>query len=200
MSESSQEDQSVPETTIIDRSVLAGKSHDELVEMILKISPKVPKQTSRLDPNTLSDTIHAFNAHTKVPEVGTFRRLPSQAGRRRWGEIDDAYRIILTPFMPGYPPLGIEVYDDIFIGRESGGIIPDLDLNEYGGAEAGLSRQHALLRPTKDHLYLLDMESTNGTFCNGKKLEVGEIQELNDRDIVSFGTLHFTLHLVKRPD
>lgn len=40
---------------------------------------------------------------------------------------------------------------------------PDLDLDPYGALEKGISQRHALLRPTGHNLYLLDLNSANGT-------------------------------------
>ena len=46
--------------------------------------------------------------------------------------------------------------------------IPDLDLD---------------VRP-----YLLDLESTNGTFLNGKRIDGARYYELYDEDVIKFGT------------
>src|SRR5262245_52534449 len=44
---------------------------------------------------------------------------------------------------------------------------PDLDLTSLEATEKGVSRRHAVLRPGLDYLYLVPLQSTNGTRING---------------------------------
>jgi pSer/pThr/pTyr-binding forkhead associated (FHA) protein len=47
-----------------------------------------------------------------------------------------------------------------------------------------VSRLHCQLSATSDHLRVKDLDSTNGTFVNGKRVQVGE---LHDGDTLSVG-------------
>jgi smad nuclear-interacting protein 1 len=54
------------------------------------------------------------------------------------------------------------------------------------------SKQHAViqyrqLRGKDVKPYLLDIESTNGTFLNGTRLEAARYYELKPKDLITFG-------------
>jgi signal transduction histidine kinase len=93
---------------------------------------------------------------------------------------------------------GVDINDEIVLGR--GGSGPDfLDLGPYKAAEMGVSRRHALLRPTSSKLYVLDLESTNGTLRNGRSIGVNTPYNIVDRDTLTFGRLQFVVRIVERP-
>jgi pSer/pThr/pTyr-binding forkhead associated (FHA) protein len=48
---------------------------------------------------------------------------------------------------------------------------PDVDLTPYGALDRGVSRGHARLHIENDRLFVTDLESTNGTFLGGKRLD-----------------------------
>lgn len=67
-----------------------------------------------------------------------------------------------------------------------------------------LSRRHARLFVKKATLYVEDLNSTNGTWINGKKLKTGASKRLRDGDTLVFGACdHFTytvrLHSLPTP-
>jgi pSer/pThr/pTyr-binding forkhead associated (FHA) protein len=47
---------------------------------------------------------------------------------------------------------------------------PDMDLSYVGAAERGVSRRHARLELKDGHLYITDLNSSNGTFLRGTRL------------------------------
>lgn len=65
----------------------------------------------------------------------------------------------------------------ITIGREAN--------NKYVIADSSVSRLHALIEKREDGYYLVDKNSSNGTFVNGKK--VSSEQKLNHEDKVNLG-------------
>ena len=112
-------------------------------------------------------------------------------------------RVDLLEIGPGVEPLGLDIMGETVIGRitpEPGTEPVDLDMNPYGGAELGVSRRHAMFRPTTEHLYLVDLRSTNGTQHNGKKLTAGVVQPLDDKDRITLGKLTFTIRIIDKPD
>ena len=60
-----------------------------------------------------------------------------------------------------------------------------------------VSRQHCLLRVTRDDLFLRDLGSRNGTLVNGERL-VGE-RRLDQGDLVQVGPLVFQVDLEPAP-
>jgi uncharacterized Zn finger protein (UPF0148 family) len=81
--------------------------------------------------------------------------------------------------------------DEWLVGRSDPvrGIFPDVDLGVYGGDESGVSRRHARLVVQEDQRFISDLNSTNFTFLNGKKLEPGRLFPLQHGDEVRFGLL-----------
>ncbi len=52
---------------------------------------------------------------------------------------------------------------------------------------SAISRQHARLTSDQQSVYLEDLDSTNGTFVNGRRLVAGEVYRLRAGDEISFG-------------
>lgn len=68
----------------------------------------------------------------------------------------------------------IEENTSLIIGRAdpNSEIAVDIDLFPYGGVMRGISRTHAQLNLLGGgRLFITDMESTNGTFLHGKRLD-----------------------------
>ena len=65
--------------------------------------------------------------------------------------------------------------------------------------QLGVSRQHAKLHYADGALYLLDLNSTNGTRLNGRRLGAKTAYPVTDGDTVALGWLEFTIHLVNQP-
>jgi hypothetical protein len=96
--------------------------------------------------------------------------------------------------------MGADVYDDVILGR--GQQVRDrtgIDFTGWGAQDKGVSREHALLRPTPTCLYLVDIGSTNGTFHNVERVTPGVARELANGDIVVLGRLVLTLRIMHSP-
>jgi hypothetical protein len=187
-----------PESPRLNRQWLSGRPKDELVDIIIELKSRLPKATAQLDADVVSSALGTLTSF-KDTKVQKFVRLPTVSARKRDGATDTTWKIVLFSSDPTHKPLGLEIYDDSFIGRAAAGITPDLDLTEYDGEKTGVSRQHALLRPTASSLFLIDLGSTNGTSRNGKKLNAGVGQKLKDKDTITFGTLHFSIRIISGP-
>ena len=64
-----------------------------------------------------------------------------------------------------------------------------LDLASYGGQEKGVSRIHAALQRDENSLYIVDLDSTNGTFLNEEPLAPNRPQILRNGDTLRLGQL-----------
>ncbi len=111
-----------------------------------------------------------------------------------------AWRVLLELTGKTRGLLPFEFLADVVMGRGSEGPdCPDLDLTALNALELGVSRRHALFRPTEHHLFLIDLGSTNGTFVNGLRI-TGMAHPLVQNDHISLGKLNMSiLHLEAVP-
>ncbi len=97
--------------------------------------------------------------------------------------------------------LGVDLYGDIVLGRgdsRPGRII--LDLDPFGASNMGVSREHAMLRPTATKLYVIDQGSTNGTTINGSISGRGVASAIQDDDIVNLAKMMVMIKVIAEPD
>jgi hypothetical protein len=97
--------------------------------------------------------------------------------------------------------VGLDVWRVTVLGRADpfSAFRPDLDFSSYGGMRYGVSRRHALVRPGEYGLYLIDQNSTNGTWVNGQRLSPGRDFLLTDGDVIELGALRMTLRIIQAP-
>ena len=70
-------------------------------------------------------------------------------------------------------PVTLPPHDTVIVGRVNdapGDRWPDVDLNAFQAGERGVSRMHLKLTRVQELVYVMDMDSTNGTFLNGRRL------------------------------
>ncbi len=81
--------------------------------------------------------------------------------------------------------------DNYTLGRSISGqaVVPDVDLDRYEAYDAGISRMHAELRIAEDGVYVVDLDSSNGTIVNGKRIAAQEPEPINHGDILQLGRL-----------
>jgi len=86
---------------------------------------------------------------------------------------------------------------EIIVGREDpvSDIYPEVDLTPFGGETGGVSRQHARMNYTEGQWSVTDLNSTNFTKVNGKRLEPNTPEPLHDGAEIHFGRITVTLTL-----
>lgn len=126
---------------------------------------------------------------------------------------EDTSRVRLVPRLPSPPPwrviflvgsapppttLGLDVRQELVIGRSDAGTgaPPGLDLASYLAADQGVSRQHSVLIPMNEGLYISDLGSKNGTWINGEFLEPGTRHQLAPGDVVELGLLRLVVRSI----
>lgn len=126
---------------------------------------------------------------------------------------EDTSRVRLVPKFPSPPPwrviflvgsapppttLGLDVRQELVMGRSDTGdkSAPGLDLAPYLAADQGVSRQHAVLLPMTEGLYIGDLGSKNGTWINGQFLEPGARHQLAPGDVVELGLLRLAVRSI----
>lgn len=78
----------------------------------------------------------------------------------------------------------------LYLGREANREDgkPSLDLSPYDATNLGVSRHHARIYLEGGKLYIEDLNSTNGTYVSGKRLEVPT--EIKKGDTLTLGKLN----------
>ena len=89
-------------------------------------------------------------------------------------------------FLPPLPPLQLRVGETVTIGRSRS---CDLSLRSPDA-----SRRHAEILLAASGWLVRDLDSTNGTFVNGKRVDRGRIQS---GDLLQVGRLSLTVQKVK---
>ena len=93
-------------------------------------------------------------------------------------------------FTLDYP--GVEGY---IIGRSDSQSTPppDIDLAKYNGRERGVSRRHAAIVQYRGDIFLVDLDSVNGTSINDIRVTPDVPYPIEDGDRVTFGDLVITV-------
>ncbi len=89
-------------------------------------------------------------------------------------------------------PLGLsDAQTELVLGRVdlSSATRPDIDLSHLGAAERGVSRRHARLEIKENHLYITDLNSSNGTHLKGSRLNPYTPALVHRHDEVLLGRL-----------
>lgn len=85
--------------------------------------------------------------------------------------------------------------DNFTLGRsiEGQAIIPDVDLAKFDAYGHGISRMHAELRIEKDGVFVIDLDSANGTIVNGKRIKGQEGSPIHHGDVIQMGRLRLQI-------
>ncbi len=68
-----------------------------------------------------------------------------------------------------------------------------IDLQTFNANQHGISRRHCTLSHLENRLYVTDLNSTNGTYLNGKRLIPQEAHIVSHGDRLVLGTLNMTV-------
>jgi hypothetical protein len=181
----------------VDEAWVSGRTDDTLVSLItafaLELKARAQKATERIPRDRPLPSIEAD------VEVKEFVRLPATTKKKPEEIAQTTWRIVLYSDTRRDKPLGLEIYDNVTLGRAVEDVKVDLDLTEYDAEELGVSRIHAHLRPTRKRLMLSDLNSTNGTHCEGSRVKSYAPVEVKDGNTISLGKLHFKLKIVRKP-
>lgn len=96
----------------------------------------------------------------------------------------------------GFPdPVTVRIADRIVLGRAGGemGDTLHLNLDPYEAESRGVSRRHAIFTRDGNHLLLADLNSTNSTYINQKRLSANEYVVVHDGDEIRLGHLSMRL-------
>jgi hypothetical protein len=115
----------------------------------------------------------------------------------------DSDRQILLQFLPSALCIPVTLDEPVVLGRRGapGQTRPYglLDLSHLGAEKRGVSRQHCQLERQGAHLFIADLNSTNGTYLNGTRLTAYMPYRLADGDRLILSTLHCTVVFITAP-
>jgi multimeric flavodoxin WrbA len=105
--------------------------------------------------------------------------------------LTDLYTIVGPRLVVTGAPIPFPKKEEVLIGRGKPGTAsqPDVDLGTHGGGQGGVSRNHARMSHGPDGWMLEDLDSTNGTFLNGRQVMPGFRVRVRSGDVVRFGML-----------
>lgn len=152
---------------------------DEMMTDLAALSRRV--KTTSLPSAQLSD-VAAFSsrfASAIVPE--TMAMEPSQK--------------TAIYFMDTGQIVELDDWREYTIGRQYEGqpVLPDIDLTPFKAYEWGISRLHATLKTQPGSVSIIDMNSSNGTYHAGRRLEANIPHKLNHGDIIMLGKLRLQI-------
>jgi len=132
--------------------------------------------TQLLQPQPVSQTPEAFAAPEAAKPVGV-------PGTSVPGELFVQVSNSVIPFPADKPVL--------VIGREDpvSGAFPDINLELYGGHEAGVGRHHAQILNLGNQVFIEDLESVNGTILNRQRLAPHQRYPIKDGDEIRMGKI-----------
>jgi pSer/pThr/pTyr-binding forkhead associated (FHA) protein len=94
-------------------------------------------------------------------------------------------------------PIAVYSIDEFVLGRAIEGSIDEIvDLTPYGAFSNGVSRRHAMIRRRKTGYEIIDLDSTNGTWLNEKRLTPTKAYALPNGSTIRLGQLRLQV-LVK---
>ncbi|MBN1679009.1 MAG: FHA domain-containing protein [Anaerolineae bacterium] len=94
-------------------------------------------------------------------------------------------------------PITVRVQHEVILGRttDQGPGKTFINLTPFDADEHGVSRQHARLLRDNQALYLMDLNSTNGTSLNGESIPAAVERRLRDGDEIMLGRLKMYVYL-----
>jgi hypothetical protein len=98
----------------------------------------------------------------------------------------------ILQFLPSGEVLPLRLDKPVILGREaeSLGHVECIDLSSLNAVNHGVSRQHCQFRRHDLQLIVTDLNSTNGTYLNDRRLEAGKDAIVLHGDKLILGTLH----------
>jgi len=103
--------------------------------------------------------------------------------------------VIILQLLPSSSIITLPLIKPVILGRE-GNTSPEdglIDLNPFNALRHGVSRRHCQLRRQNDQLLACDLDSTNGTYLNNRRLEPYKDTTILHGDKLILGTLHLII-------
>ena len=91
--------------------------------------------------------------------------------------------------------MDVPAKEEVVVGREDpvSEVFPDMDLTDLNGMDNGVSRKHAIIHRAGTQYTLEDLDSTNGTYINKKRIQSRVPEPFTAGDEIKFGKLTLTV-------
>jgi FHA domain/zinc-ribbon domain len=100
-------------------------------------------------------------------------------------------------FMDSGKILPLVSKNEFILGRltDDSPILPDVDLTPYQASASGVSRLHAVVKRKGKRVVVMDFNSSNGTYINGRRIRPDVEETLRHGDIIALGALRIQILL-----
>jgi hypothetical protein len=166
------------------------------------VSEEERKRTSFLGTTLDNESFLSVpRARARFGETFDFLVVPGNPDKHNARTDGHPWQIVLELVGDTAQSIALQIHGDVVVGSNSEPD-PDLDVNlvNWHGYNRGVSRRHAMLRPSRHKLFILDLRSTNGTHINGLPLGVGWAYALQDSDLITLAQLHLRFRLYRAPE
>lgn len=185
--------------TLLNDDWLNSQPKERLIDVIKVLAERQKAEsTAKINRADISAVTKEVPPIVTEPRYVTNEIIVPAAQRVLSEQPDAQWELFLIPKEEGHRPLQIKILDGFTVGRTKGGKATDLDLSEFKAAEKGVSGQHAAIRVTPDGLYLVDLSSTNGTYYQNERVELGNPVKLTEGAVIAFGKLVFLVSKITK--
>lgn len=94
-----------------------------------------------------------------------------------------------------------DMTESMLIGRThpDSDTFPDIDLTPFNAEDSGVSRQHMNLMLHEDRVVVVDLDSVNGSYLNGERLEPHQMYPIRNGDELELGMMKVKVELLMNP-
>jgi hypothetical protein len=178
---------------------MVGFGGDVVANKKAKDKPDTSQLNDEVDQSQPDPLRVAFGAEALPVDI-EYQATPGVPSRAAGVSLPTPWRIQLIGGYGEEGIIGLDIYGDTVLGRGPAAVkVHGVDLGPLGGEEACVSRRHAMLRPTSTRLYLIDLNSTNGTLHNSVPVGPGIARAVEDGDIILLGQLGLLVRVIARP-
>jgi hypothetical protein len=180
----------VVEEVVVEEAPVEVVAEEVIAEPVVKEAAPLPEVAPAVEAATLPEVAPTVEA-AALPEAAT---IPETAP-----EFEPAVPVSTGPYLEivdsgAHIPLVEQA--TTLMGRvdEVSSIYPDVDLTPHGGEEGGVSRRHAELSYQGGAWFVVDLDSTNGTYLNGVEVQPKVRTPLKDGDRLALGELEIVFY------
>ena len=178
------------ESTLLNREWLETRSKFELMDLVQFLAVQLYKQsTSQLR------QMGRKEPEIKFPSVGVENLTNYEMVPRESDGSGEKLKVLLIGSKTAALNRGFLIVDQVVLGRDDGTKNVDIDLTEFGPEVKGVSRVHAEFQVRGGKLYVIDLESSNGTYLKGNRIDPNQAVEVPSGSVLSFGALHVQVQI-----